>query len=229
MKKGLCIYLLAVFAVLGAILYTHQSTSYSDEVDVTGAVVDVRPSSEVIEFHLKGSVHRFSRTISKKQLPAIGSKRLLAVDPADPQKVRVKKGRLFEVLFPRTLKESPLTLFFWLAGCVLCAVGVFWYISYCEFFSRAIIVQGRVTSYKTRHTRKGGVSYIEIVSFNFEGQTRTLFGFFGQPFKPVIGTVREVGIDPNNPQKARLRSGSWIGPVFMLIGLAAWAAAILIC
>ena len=115
----------------------------------------------------------------------------------------------------------------WLMGCAFFGLGWFLFLYHYEFFRRAIIVPGRVTSYEERRGAKGGTTYVEVVSYELDGQTCTVSGTVGLPIKPKMGTPREVGIDPQNLQRVRVRSGRWFGVVFMVAGLALWVLIVL--
>lgn len=237
MKKWIYVYLFIVFAVLTWGICLHKVRMPVHEIIVPGTVVDyeVRQSrnskgrrsttyAEVISFELNGGTHRFARGMSASWKPKIGRVRNVAVDPAHPANARVRMWTWVETLMPYTLKQYPVILFFWVMGCAFFGVGWFLSLSYYEFFRRAILVRGQVTSYRERRGGKGGTSYYEVVSFDFDGQTRTVEGNVGGPFKPKMGTVREVGVDPQNIQKARVRSGVWFGIIFALVGLGLWAS-----
>ena len=100
----------------------------------------------------------------------------------------------------------------------LCGRVVFLTNNY-EFFKRAIVVPGRVTSFTTRRGGKGRTSYVEEVTFEFAGEQHTVSGLIGKSWKPKIGTVREVGVDLQHIDKSRVREGKWFFGMFLLIGL----------
>ena len=107
------------------------------------------------------------------------------------------------------------------------AVGWFWILANYEFFRRAILVKGTVTSFSTRRGRKGGTSYIEEVTFEFDGQQHTVSGIIGKSWKPKIGAVREVGVIPEQ-MRFRLREGQWFPSMFLVIGLVLLVISILV-
>lgn len=234
MKKWIQVYLLIAFAVLGIAVCLHnEKTSVAKnaaEVIVPGTVVnyEVRHSkngatyAEVISFHLDGTEHRFTRSTSFGWKPKIGRVRQIVVNPARPSSARVRMASWLEKTVPQAIKQYPQMLVLWFMGCAFFGVGWFSYMYHYEFFRRAIRLKGTVTDYTTQTSSKGGTTYVEIVSFNFDDQPRTVKGNVGMPFKPKMGTMREVGVDPKNPQKARVQGGTWMYLIFAGIGLLLW-------
>ncbi len=237
MKKWIQVYLLIAFAVLGIAVCIHtdkaQTQTSGTEIIVPGTVVDyeVRSPSdeddsttyaEVISFELNGQTHRFTRGTSFGWKPKIGRVREIVVDPARPSSARVRMWTWVEKVCPQAIKQRPEILFLWFMGLAFFGVGFLGYMYHYEFFRRAIRLQGHVTSYETRRGSKGGTSYVEVISFDFDGQTRTVTSNVGMPFKPKMGTLREIGVDPQNPQRARAQGGVWFYLLFATIGLLMW-------
>lgn len=239
MKKWIQIYLLLAVAVLGIAVCTHtekaRTQTSGTEIIVPGTVVDYavehsRTSkggssatyAEIISFNLNGTEHRFTRGTSFGWKPKIGRVREIIVDPARPQQARVRMWTWAEKICPQAIKQYPQILFLWFMGCAFFGVGFLGYMYHYEFFRRAIRLQGHVTSYETRRGSKGGTSYVEVISFDFDGQTRTVTSNVGMPFKPKMGTLREIGVDPQNPQRARAQGGNWFWMIFATIGLLMW-------
>ena len=109
--------------------------------------------------------------------------------------------------------------FLGLGGLLFFAIGWFWIGNNYEFFRRAIIVPGRVTSFSTRRSGKGGTSYIEEVTFDFAGEQHTVSGRMGKSWKPKIGAARKVGIDPDQMDNFRLKESMWMPGLFLVLGL----------
>ena len=236
MKKWIFFYVLIIFTVLGIGISIHQNKVTANEVIVSGTVVDAARRStskggttyaEVISFELNGQTHRFARGFASSRYPKMGRVREVAVNPDNPQQARVRMWPWLEKLMPLTLKQYPVIIFMWLMGCAFFGLGWFLFLYHYEFFRRAIIVPGRVTSYEERRGAKGGTTYVEVISYEVDGQTCTVSGTVGMPFKPKMGTPREVGIDPQNLQHVRVRSGGWFGVVFMVAGLVLWGVIVL--
>ncbi len=237
MKKWIYVYIVLAFSVLGIAIHIHSGEGKlpAKTVVVPGTVVDyaVKHSrsskggtsttyAEIISFELNGTVHRFTRSISTGWKPKIGRMRQVVVDPAHPQQARVQAWKWVEIVFPRAVKQYPQLLVLWLMGCAFFGVGFLGFMYFYEFFRQAIVVPGHVTSYETRRGSKGGTSYVEVVSYEFDGQTHTVTGTVGMPFKPNMGTLRQIGIDPKNIQKARVRNGTWFWLIFAGVGMLLW-------
>ena len=237
MKKWIYVYVVIIFTVLGVGIYIHSDkVSPAQETVVSGTVVDyeARQSrdsrgrtstsyAEIISFELNGTTHRFTRGTSFGWKPKIGRVRKLVVDPARPHHARVQASSWLEKLVPSTLKQYPVIIMLWIMGSAFFAFGWFQVLYDYEFFRRAIRIPGKVTDYDTQVGSKGNVTYVEVVSYDFDGQTRTIKSNVGMPFKPKMGTMREVGVNPDDIQKARVNSGRWFGVIFALAGLLLWS------
>ena len=56
------------------------------------------------------------------------------------------------------------------------------------------------------------------------GKVEAVVSNFKSNIKPKIGTKRDVGLDPDNMQIARIREGLWFFLIFAGVGLALWGA-----
>ena len=97
-----------------------------------------------------------------------------------------------------------------------------------QFFERAIKIVGQVTDYEESENREGKPMYRSVVSYEFNGETRTIVSALRTPWKPKIGAPCQVGVDPINPQHARIYSKTsflffWLfigfGVAFLLLGI----------
>ena len=237
MKKWICVYLMLAFSVLGIGIYIRGGDEQipANEVIVPGMVVNYEAKhsrsskggtsttyAEVISFDLNGTTHRFTRSTSFGWKPKIGRVRQIVVNPARPSSARVRMWTWVEKLCPQAIKQYPVIIVLWIMGLAFFGVGFLGYMYQYEFFRRAIRLQGKVTSYETRRSSKGGTSYVEVISFDFDGQTRTVTSNVGMPFKPKMGTLREIGVDPQNPQCARAQGGGWFYLIFAGAGILLW-------
>ena len=233
MKKWICVYVIVAFSVLGIGIYVRSNDEQipANEVMIPGTVVGYESHrkegdttySEVISFNLNGTEHHFTRNLSVNWKPKIGRVRQIMVNPARPSAARVRMWPWLEKIVPQTIKQYPHIFLLWFMGLAFFGVGFLGYMYHYEFFRHAIRLQGYVTSYETRHTSKGGTSYVEVISFDFDGQTRTVTSNIGMPFKPKMGTLREIGVDPQNPQHARAQGGSWFFLLFGFVGMLLWS------
>lgn len=236
MKKWIVLYIAIISVVIGVSVSRHNDNWEKTAVVVPGTVVGAESRrgskgrttyAEVISFELNGATHQFARGMSSSGYPKMGRVRQVIVNPANPKRARVQLAAVWEFLFPSTVKNNPTMGFLWLMGGVFFAVGWFWILANYEFFRRAILVKGTVTSFSTRRGRKGGTSYIEEVTFEFDGQQHTVSGIIGKSWKPKIGAVREVGVIPEQ-MRFRLREGQWFPSMFLVIGLVLLVISILV-
>ncbi len=110
-------------------------------------------------------------------------------------------------------------------GCF--AIGVIGLGRHILFFQRAIKVPGVVSDYITSQGSKGRTMYRAVVSFEFDGKTRTISSSLGKSWKPALGKQCQVGINPTNLNDARIYSRlpmPWgfligFGLTFLLVGL----------
>ena len=231
MKKWIFLYFVIIFAVLGMGIHIHQDQVTVDEVIVPGTVVDAisyqengeTTYAEVIAFELDGTKHRFTRGETFHWVPQKGRVREVAVNPDNPQQARVRTFPWMEKLISPVLRQYPVIIFLWLFGCVFFGFGWLGSMNYYEFFRRAIIIPGVVTSYTSLPGHKGGTVYQEIVSCEFGGQTRMVRARVATSRKPKMGVTREVGIDPEDTQKAYIRYGMPDEIMFAIAGLVLWA------
>ena len=235
MKKWIVLYLIIVAVVIGVGVYRHADNWEKTAVVVSGKVVDAEVHhsddgttyAEIVSFEFQGTTHQLIRSLSSRR-PKIGVVREVIVNPANPKQARVQLATVWEFLFPSIVKNNPTMGLLWLMGGVFFGVGWFFLLSNYEFFRRAIIVQGKVASFHTQTNTKDGTSYIEDVSFEFDGQQHTVSGMIGRSWKPKIGTVREVGVDPQHIDKSRVREGKWFFGIFLVVGLVMLVVSILV-
>ncbi len=114
-----------------------------------------------------------------------------------------------------------------ITGMALFALGFFCRKRNKNFFARAIKVWGEVVSYQSRlveNIERDRPRYVRMyyptVRFYFDGETREVTAEFGSDIPPVIGHRKQVGINPENIEEARVYSGAselldWF---FMLLG-----------
>ena len=228
MKKWTILYFIILAVVFGVGIYRHADNWEKTAVIVPGTVVDAKVHrssdgettyAEVVSFEFNGEKHQLTRGFSSSGRPKIGRTREVIVNPSNPEHSRVKLAAIWEFLFPSTIKNHPNMGFMWMMGAVFFGVGWFFLTNNYEFFRRAIIVKGTVTSFSTRRGSKGGTSYVEEITFEFDGQQHTVSGMIGRSWKPKIGTVREVGVDPRDINKFRVRGGKWFFGIFLAIGV----------
>ena len=99
-----------------------------------------------------------------------------------------------------------------------------------QFFQRAIKVPGRVVDYEESENEEGKSIYRVIVSYEFRGETRTITSAIRTSWKPKIGSIRQIGIDPTDLQRARIYSKIpilwWcfigIGTAMIIMGFFDW-------
>jgi hypothetical protein len=100
--------------------------------------------------------------------------------------------------------------------------GLFWMFATMIFLSRAQTTTGTVTFLVQRGHSSGddtgyGISYAPRVRFDAADGRQVSFVpkiSIGEP--PPVGSSVEVLHLPNNPQKAHLKDGVWLGPVISL-------------
>ena len=236
MKKWTVLYLIIISVVIGVSVSRHDDNWEERALIVSGQVVGAEQRrgskgsttyAEVISFELDGETYRFTRDMSSSSYPKMGRARQVIVNPANPRQARVQLAAVWESLFPSVVKNNPTMGFLWLMGGVFFGVGWFWILANYEFFRRAILVKGTVTSFSTRNGRKGRTSYIEEVTFEFDGQQHTVSAIMGKSWEPKIGTVREVGVIPEQ-MRFRVREGQWFPGIFLVIGLVLLVVSILV-
>jgi len=99
-------------------------------------------------------------------------------------------------------------------GFGLFALGCFFWIKHIRFFKRAIMLWGKVVDYESYEDSEGTTMYHAVVGYEFDGENRTVVdNSVSSSWKPKIGKIRQVGVDPLNPQDARIYSKIPIGPV----------------
>lgn len=236
MTKWIVGYLLIAFTALGTATYTHWEGEPVHEFIVSGQVEGYKKSGsgrhrsyyEVIAFEFEGKKHSFTSPFPVAVSPRLGKARQVAVNSAHPDQVRIVLWEPLERTLPYSLKQNTDVLLFWLFGCVIFGIGWFSYARYYEFFRRAIIIPGKVTSYDTRRRSKGRTYYLEIVSYTFDEISSTVTDTVSRYEEPKMGTVREVGVDPQNFRRARVRSNDHSRWVAALFGLGLWVIAIFI-
>ena len=93
------------------------------------------------------------------------------------------------------------------------AMGVGKICSYIWFFSRAVVVPGKIVRYEQREEveRKTGrekTMYAAVVSYTFKGETRqaTTSISSDSPSQGDIGTILQVGINPKDPNDVRVEA-----------------------
>ena len=72
-----------------------------------------------------------------------------------------------------------------------------------QFFERAVKVPGKVVDYEESQ-ENGKTMYRAIVSYEFQGETRTVTSAVCTSWEPQIGKTCQVGIDPTNWRRARI-------------------------
>lgn len=112
---------------------------------------------------------------------------------------------------------------------VLCLAIGFWGLhSRRKFFKHAIVVPGVICEYKSYQKRvprgREVTMYQAVVSFEFDGQSRTLTDAWASSVKPQVGKQCQVGVNPNNVEDARIDSKGgtvfyWVFIGFGVIGL----------
>ena len=230
MKKWIIIYVVIIFTVLGVGMAVHQDKVW-EEVIVSGTVTDFKSYrgkrgtkyEEIISFELNGIGHQLAYRAFWGGKLQIGRVREVAANPEYPNQARVRLGPWLEKLLPPVLKQNLGIIFWWLVGCVFFGIGWFKFVGRYEFFRQAIIVQGKVIAYAGSIFRKYSGGYTEMVSYNFDGQRRTVRADMPSPLKPKIDSERKVGIDPQDMQKVRVYSGTWYCFWDVLWGLIAWS------
>ncbi len=95
-------------------------------------------------------------------------------------------------------------------GCLSFVIGFLLLRSHRNFFKQAIIVPGIVTEY-IRFEGKNGEGdrctlYRKVISFEFDGQTHQFTPRSASSFKPKIGTLCKIGVNPNDIQDVRIYS-----------------------
>ncbi|MBR4355328.1 MAG: hypothetical protein IKP96_01970 [Elusimicrobiaceae bacterium] len=99
----------------------------------------------------------------------------------------------------------------WLGGCLFFGFGWFFYFYEYEFFRRAIIVPGTIDAY---YGKRKFSSYSVLVSFSLNDTMQTVRSGVLSFLPPSIGSICEVGVDPANISRIRIRSGKWFFPFF---------------
>ena len=92
-----------------------------------------------------------------------------------------------------------------LFGVVFVAIGLWKLYSRHKFFKKAIIIQGVITGYKS-YRDDGTTMYTPIATFEFDGQKRECVDSFSSSWKPTIGKLCKIGVNPNNIEEARIYS-----------------------
>ncbi len=119
-----------------------------------------------------------------------------------------------------------------LLGIVIFCAGFLWWRKHKKFFKDAILVPGTISSYTT-YESKGEhgptTMYTPIISFEFDGQLRTVAHPISSSSKPEIGKTYQVGVNPYNIEEARVyfkgeRTAMWVliavGLALLLLGIA---------
>ena len=221
-------YFLIVSVLIGVSVTRHADNWEETALLVPGTVVGAEQRrgskggttyAEVISFELDGVTHKFTRGSSSSGYPRIGRQRTVIVNPANPAQARVQLAPMWESLLPQVIKNNPGLGILWGVGSIFFGVGWFCFWRNHEFFRRAIIVPGTVTSFTSKRGHKGGTVYYEEVSFAFAGEQHTVSGTIGKSWKPKIGAAREVGINPDQMDEFRLREGQWFPGLFLVVGL----------
>ena len=78
-----------------------------------------------------------------------------------------------------------------------------------------IIVPGTVVDYEVRSPsdEDDSTTYAEVISFELNGQTHRFTRGTSFGWKPKIGRVREIVVDPARPSSARVRMWTWVEKV----------------
>ncbi len=111
-------------------------------------------------------------------------------------------------------------------GAICLAIGCIGWGKHILFLQRAIKVPGTISDYTT-YIDEGKTMYKAVISYEFDGEPYTITGSGGASWKPKIGKPCWVGVDPKDPQKARVYSRipmPWgflvgFGLTFLLVGL----------
>jgi len=225
MKKWIFVYFILAFSVLYFATFAGRQNAPALYVFVPGKVVDTSTHhsggktvySEIISYEFNQKEYRFTRGLSSTIRPRIGRTRQLIVDPQNPSDARVRTWIWLEKITPQPLRHNPMIMYMWLIGCAFFAMGWFCSMSYYEFFRRAIILPGEVTSY----AEERGM-YRAIASYFVDGKAETVVSNFKSSGKPTIGKKCKVGLNPDNMQIARIQEGLWFFLIFAGIGLAMW-------
>lgn len=116
---------------------------------------------------------------------------------------------------------------------ILVGFGYYLLRRHYKFFKNAIRVCGTITSYKSYISRdrhgNSTTTYTPIISFEFDGQQRTVSHPVSSFIKPEIGKLCQVGVNPYNIEEVRVYSKLWLGITWGvfgigLAGLALWIA-----
>lgn len=117
-----------------------------------------------------------------------------------------------------------------LVGMLFTGVGLLFWFRERNFFKRAIMVRGIVTGISESQSHdsdhKNQTMYSAIVTFEFDGQTRQVTEGSSSSWKPKLGTVRQVGVDPADIQNVRVYSRFILimSAGFILLGLSLMGA-----
>lgn len=139
--------------------------------------------------------------------------------------VRYLPDNFISWLFPGKIWENMGLRLVYLIGWVLFLLGGAILIDAWLFFRRALLVEGKITSFETQVTTgkraQKQTMYAEVISFPFENGTRNVTGSVWTLSRPKMGTVRKVGIRPDRKNAFRVYSSiPYIaGSIFGLIGL----------
>ena len=105
-------------------------------------------------------------------------------------------------------------VYIFLAIGVLMIIGGIWsFIKDKKFFKTAVMIKGEIVNYiyKKEYNKDNGGrrhtnnTYAPIIKYEYNGQTRQFQGGYSSKF-PVVGSSVDVAVDPNNIDKARVKS-----------------------
>jgi hypothetical protein len=112
-------------------------------------------------------------------------------------------------------------------GALSAIIAVYLLIRRSRFLANAVTVQGTVTASIARSGSEGGTVYSPQVQFTTpEGQSMEFVDRLGRnPPRFQPGDPVKVAYPPGNPQRARIPSGMWFGPIFAAIFAAGFIGA----
>ena len=115
-------------------------------------------------------------------------------------------GFSFAHILPEHLRESTAIKILFFIGLMWIVLGAGFFIHFCWFASRAIRIEGKVTSFATQ-TEKGREMYAEVVTYYLGDKPRTVTGAVWTPFMPAtLHKMRIVWVNRDDWDKAVMYS-----------------------
>ena len=110
-----------------------------------------------------------------------------------------------------------------LFGILLMGLGCYLWRRHRKFFKHAILVPGAISSYTTyeskgEHGHKTTM-YTPVISFEFDGKSRTVSYPISSSSKPEIGKAYQVGVNPYNIEEARVYSKGEIAAIWIVTAM----------